>query len=617
MEGDSHSLFLNWFLSFPLVKLQQSLPFVNWFGLSQEINCFVSLVFINYVIIKKKIPIVPYAFSIVVSVVVFTSSVLVATWTHTTTVMCTAGILLLLYAFLVEERLIYKRIQVVLSFLWIILGSLYRFDATLVCFGFTAILVTCYLICHFVFIKKNGASIKFAAKSSLKKYSKVAIVLVCSFCVCLLFNVASTIINYSSDNYANYVDYNNGRVKVTDYKLAPYEGNEEFYKQNDVFSVEDYELLEAHSIDRDVYTAQKLNAIGDYSSNIITDGSARPIFAVKQNLKQINRKILSIKNALPFSLSKTVFYLSFIGGFVLLVIICFIALRVLYKKQIRLFYTVIRLLPPICLSLLWLLYFGLFNIDSNTVLFVIVAAYIIITSFMGNRYYWILCTAFSITIMMLNCYQSCFRTSFRVTYTFIIPTFIFLVFSFSRSIIKKRMVNTNLCSIFVGVGLLLVAIPIEIALWQTIFIPTTGVYNADLEDYVRENNSITFVHLTSINRELDKNFSCPYKVPDVPYNTMDYGGWNISSLGYDQELKRKGFDILFEDLINNNNMRLIIENEENIDVENLYEVYYNNHYTDSDSVINLEKEKEIEVSSKYWDSSEKSVSLAIYRVIKR
>ena len=98
---------------------------------------------------------------------------------------------------------------------------------------------------------------------------------------------------------------------------------------------------------------------------------------------------------------------------------------------------------------------------------------------------------------------------------------------------------------------------------------------------------------------------------------MNYGGWNISSSGYDRELNDKGIDVLFEDLINNNYMRLILENDDNnSDIKNQYEVYYNNHYADNPSVIILEKEDEIEISSKYWDSSEDVSSLAIYRVIK-
>ena len=618
MEGDSHSLFLNWFLSFPLTKLQQFFPFINWFGLSQEINCFVSLVLLNFVILNKKVPVVSYVFSIVVSVIVFTTSVLVATWTHTTTVMCTAGIVLLLYALLVEKRIKYKRLQVIISIIWLLLESLYRFDATLVCFGFTAILVVCFFVCCFVYNKKNGNPIKLAAKASVKKYSQVAIALFCSFGVCLLFNVASAIINYSSDNYANYVDFNNGRVKVTDYKLAPYEGNEEFYKQNDVLSVEDFEMLKAHRIDKDVYTAQKLNAIGDYSSNIFTGTSTRPVFAIKQNIKLINKKLISIKNALPFYVSKTVFYLSLIGCFVLFVVLCVIILRFLFKSHFRSFNTIIRLLPSVCLSLLWILYFWLFEINSNTVLFILVAAFITITSFIGNRYYWTLCAVLSVTIMLLNCYQSCFRTSFRVTYTFIIPTFVFLIFSLSQSTIRKRISDKTSYSAFVAVGLLIATIPVEIILWQTIFIPTTGVYSRGLEDYVRNNKSITYVHLTNINRKIDKNFSCPYKVPDVPNNSVNYGGWNISSSGYDRELNDKGIDVLFEDLINNNYMRLILENDDNnSDIKNQYEVYYNNHYADNPSVIILEKEDEIEISSKYWDSSEDVSSLAIYRVIKR
>ena len=78
--------------------------------------------------------------------------------------------------------------------------------------------------------------------------------------------------NYSSDllkrnsGFEKHLAYTEARTKVQDYQIALYEGNELFYKTQDVFSKDDFILLTCFKVDNDVYTTEKMNVIAQRKS---------------------------------------------------------------------------------------------------------------------------------------------------------------------------------------------------------------------------------------------------------------------------------------------------------------------------------------------------------------
>lgn len=212
---------------------------------------------------------------------VFVSDGLIVQYSQTPIVICVSGFLLADYATFFECRKKIRITQLVISILLIVLALLFRFIPFLVRLAIGFIFIICKLYLCF-FDNKTKSDIKEKIYYTIKKFSFLFLVFLISFSISLCADLLSNYYNSSSASNSDFIEYNNARMRVADYEIVPYQGNESFYSSVGIYSQEELSMF---GYDKELYNAEVLNKIADYSEKIVQNGDSKPVFAIKKTFK--------------------------------------------------------------------------------------------------------------------------------------------------------------------------------------------------------------------------------------------------------------------------------------------------------------------------------------------
>jgi hypothetical protein len=586
-SGDAHSIFMNYFLMTINVLFQRICPFVNVFVLLQIFNNLLSIIIIDYILLKKFEGKVGAFIALAFDLIFLFVGVIMIQWTHTTAFMCTSGFALL-YLIFFDKNWQAKRIQFFVAFFMILIGSFYRFIVFEVSAFFFLLLCICSIIESVALNTSKGDNIFRRFVLIIRKHNKAILCIVLLFTTVFGMDCLSTVIN-TSKRYDEFSEYNQARAGVNDYSVAPYEGNESFYSQIGVLSQEDIDTVKQYIYDADFFTKERLESIVDYSNSI---GYGKQ--SITDLYNRIEEKIIGL--FLPSKIKIRVFALIFALVFLVVIIVLFA-----FRNKIKLIF-------PIILTALWCVFFCVFSVTIENYLGLIFAATVVVTSCFFNRFHYLISISFSVAVIGLFTYQYYSRISFRVSLSFYLPALVLFLVSISKNRLRVNLFlslknNMLILRSFVAVVIILgimvssycIAIHNIINEGNSKRIPSHRSFNDIVQSYVKEHDDQLFVYNTQAYHILDKNRVFPMSPVDCPDNTVIIGDWQIASSYYDDLLSEKGIHSLFAKMINSDNRRFLISNENS----ELLETYYNNHYAHDNKRIYFKKETGEELSSSF------------------
>ena len=618
-EGDDYSVFLNIFLSKPLVLLYRLLPYVNWFILFQQILSALALFVIDYIVfcVSSK-NLLAYSLVLSVNAIVCSTNIFVLQWTQTSTFICSVAVVLLLFALFIEKRKKHGILQIIFSTALLLLGSLIRFEAFEMC---ALILCIVAFLCYTEMIYMNKLSthkLSFCFRVLSKKLLSIILV-ICLFFSGFIVHLFSEKIKESTNNYSYSYSYNSARARVNDYDVADYLNNEAFYNSIGVKSPADLDLVKYHFIDEDFFDIERLNSIADYSFSLRSEGESGLYFAIDRNIKLIRDEISKLRSFLPFRMGKITFVAIFVLLLFLIVFILVIILFCIRKKNKNQFKRIMNILLPLLLLLLWGIFFAIYKVDESNYLMVFLCMISVSATFIFNRYYYIKCTALNIICMALYCYQKWFRMSFRVNFVIVFPIMLFLIFfcqdKYLRNENKRKI--ALLKYILFSFVIIFASILIGMNCWIQYYIPQNRVVASDsVINYIKKNPDIDFVYSAMCYPVLDNTYSkFPNITPKLYPNTIYYGDWFIGTNAYKERINDNDIDCLFKDMINNNRRQFIFVDTDEYDSIKLHEQFYNDHYATKGKRIRLVKEKQFACKASGWDGESSEIQVATYTVI--
>ena len=620
-EGDEYSVFLNVFLSKPLVWLYQLLPDINWFIVYQQTLSVFALFAINYIVFclfPQKI--LSYAIVVSVNIIVCTTNFFAIQWTQTSALICSAAVVLLLFALFVEKRRKYRIIQTTFSFVLLLLGSFIRYEAFEMC----ALLVLVIFVLYYVeIVYKNGITTRkfsFCIKTLSKEIGSIVLVS-CILLSGFSLHFFSERIKESTDNYINSYNYNSARARVNDYDVAGYENNEDYYNSIGVKSSADLDLVEYHFIDEDFFDEDRLNSIADYSLSLRLAGKSKLYLVIDRNIKLIRDEISKLRYLLPIKVGKLSFVVVFLVFLFLIALVIAIILFRIRKKNKKLYKKTMGILLPFILLLVWVSFFAIYKVNECNHLMVFLCVFSVFSSFLFNRFYYLKCFVLNTLCVGMYCYQRCFRLGFRSNYVIVFPIIALLLFYCQDRYLRKNSKGTFLSiqSILISLVILLIAVPTGINCWIQFYIPQDHeVENENLINYIKANPYIDFVYSSMCYSVIDK-YSNKYadKSPDLISNTIYYGDWFIGTNAYEERLKSNDTEYLFREMINNPGKRFIFVDTDNFDYIGIHEKYYNDHYASQEKTIKLVKENQFTCKNNYWDGKTSEIHVATYKVVEQ
>lgn len=620
-EGDEYSVFLNVFLSKPLVWLYQLLPDINWFIVYQQILSVFALFAINYIVfflLSKKA--LSYGTVVSVNIIVYTTNFIVIQWTQTSALICSAAVVLMLFALFVEKRKKYRVLQTIVSFILLLLGSFIRYEAFIM---FASLLLVIFVLHYVEIVYKNKIStrkLSFCIKALSKEIGSIVLVMFILLSG-LSLHFFSERIKESTDNYINSYNYNSARARVNDYDVTGYKNNEDFYNSIGVKSSADLDLVEYHFIDKDFFDENRLDLIADYSLSQRLAGKSKLYFAIDRNIKLIRDEISNLRYLLPFRLGKLSFVVAFFLLLLLIALVIAIILFRIRKKNKMLYKKIIDILLPFILLLVWISFFAIYKVDERNYLLVFLCVLSVSTTFLFNRFYYIKCFVLNAICITLYCYQRCFRLNFRSNYVIVFPILALLLFYCQDRYLRKnsKRTSSSIQSILISSVILLVAVMTGINCWFQYYIPQNRqVENEKVIDYIKANPSIDFVYSSMCYSVIDNTYSkYADKSPKLLPNTIYYGDWFIGTNAYEQRLKSNDTDCLFKEMINNPSKLFIFADTDNYDYIGIHEKYYNDHYASQGKTIKLEKEKQFTCKNNYWDGKTTAIQVSTYKVVEQ
>lgn len=576
LSGEDKNIFLSYFLSAPLVWLQRIMPTLNLFIFFQIILCVVSLVTINYVLLsrfnKKTGAILASGFTLLY---VATATVYLQ-WTQTSVLGAVAGLLLALYAVLYtkDKKMVFL---VVLGGCLALVSSLYRitsfFVVCVIFFGYLFI----KLVAEVAIIKKTDRSFKSSFSIVLHKYGKTILVLLLVLVVGIGLDYASKSIKSSSAEYTEFNEYNSVRSGSVDYYRPPYDENQEFYQSIGIHSQNDLDMLGTWHGDEDFFTTDRLSAISDY----LKQPQFESVFSLNYIYRLLSNKINSLMSV------KTELVL----GFLIAISIAGLILLFIFRNKIKFLF-------PIFLSLLWVAFFYVFSISNRTFLALPIAVIVIISSFVFNRYNYIVNTFLTFVFMGLYTYLNFTRISFRTTYNIILPVFLLVVFNISKNEIRvkvKQVSGVKRTSLCIISAVLCSSIAIVSTVVVYVFEIQTHFQADDLSliNYTQQHENTVFVCELENYREAFYNYSEPLGAPKTNDNIIHFLGWMVGSPYYHRELQNHQITQLFDDMIDSGTIKLVLKqkNNEGRDLREMYELYYNEHYSNGSEILLKEEDR--------------------------
>ncbi len=567
-NGDSHLIFMNFFLVSFNVMLQKMFTDVNIFLLLQIINCIIAFLVFNYVFMSKFRGKLGLAVAFVFDALFLYMGIIMVQWTHTATFMCASGFLLIFYAIFFEKRKGVRIVQLIAGFLLIMTGACYRFIVFEVSICVFLVMCACLFIERVSVAKAENGSFKKALAAGLKSLLgiiiAVAVVAVSAFGVRFL----SEKIN-ASDRYAEFKAYNSARVGINDYSVAPYAGNEEFYNSIDIVSQNDISSVRRYCYDRDFFTTERLRDISQYS---------RENSYGKRSVKEIAELwLLRIEHRLPFTMNRTVL-IALLGAFA-----C-IAAVVLF-----IFRNKLKLLFPILLTVAWAVFLYRFPPDNFNFPCVALGLLFVLTSYFYNRYHFLLAASMSAVVFGLYELQYLSRLSYRVTLTFLLPALVFMLAGMSNDRLRARFRSVSMPKKRFAYSV--------IALFSAAAIVLTGYFNyhskpitrnitatdPGLRNYVSDHPEDVFIYNTKLYASLDNSRRFALQTSDCPDNAVVFADWQTSSYYYDNELKEHGIGNLFQEMIDNPHRHFVLYRP----TCRMIAKFYNDHYAKPGETIKL------------------------------
>lgn len=611
-KGETRSLYVNYFLTNLLVFFQKLAPFLNWFTLVQQVCCFASMIVLCYVFLKKMQPVLGVAVSVFFSGFIFISNVLQVQYSQTAVLMPTAGMVLLAYAHLFEIRKSVKIVQTAISVVLFIAGALFRFTPFAVCAAFSFLFVLCVFYAKYK--QSSQSSIRRKAADAFRKSLSLVIAAAIAFFASAALYLSSEVIQRSDSNYRRYIEYNNARMLVDDYKMAPYEGNEDFYNSVGInSSAELYHFV----YDNEKYNARVLEKISEYSENVIQNGDSKPVYAIKQSFSRLTGNISdvfsSFKNALHLSVSDGLFASVVLFVLSAAVFICVvICLKYIKRKKIKLSFS--KAFIDVFVIALWVLFFFTAKIDPYNFLFIPLAAVVICSLFFDKRRNDLACIAFSPAPMALYLYQNTFRMSYRVAYAILLPSVVYLLFLMNPIIEKPR--HPKVRQIAASAVLVIGIIVPSVCLYNGYYHDNSFTHDMSLRRYVEQHDKGLFFNRILTSAYLDSGYYNALLVPSVAGNEVVLG-WYQSSDYFENTLKENHIDNYMKDLINSDN-RLIIEDNGTLTLEErkkTYEDFYRYHYFNGSNTVSLVLEKKFSYPVSYSNSPIKLKTVGVYKVV--
>ena len=262
-KGDNIFLYIGAFLSKVLALIQNCAPKISIYPMFLVTISLLSFIILNYVLIKVFSFKIGIFFALLFDIIFIKITVLCLQYTQIAGLVCVASSALIICAVQFEVRNYLKIFQIVVGVLLAIIGSPLRFETIIPNVVFTGV----YCLCYFVrkFFQCDEKSIKKRISIIIKKHGSLLLTFAIVFSGAFFLNFSSDLLKRSS-GFEKHLAYTEARTKVQDYQIALYEGNESFYKTQDVFSKDDFILLTCFKVDNDVYTTEKMNVIAQRKS---------------------------------------------------------------------------------------------------------------------------------------------------------------------------------------------------------------------------------------------------------------------------------------------------------------------------------------------------------------
>ena len=625
-NGEERLFFISYYVGFFFSHLQKLLPAVNCYAVSQIVLGVLSLLAINFVFFSRLGKPIGAFVSLIADVIIYSVSIMVVQFTQTTTLVAAAGAMLLVFARFSEQRKRYRVMQYIFAVLLIIISSTYRFMSFRVVAVLSFILLFCILISE-LFRGKEPRTFGSRIIEVLKKQWKFLICFVLIFAVCFGANTLSNILKNADPAYVQYSEAENGRSLVTDYTMANYYENVDFYRENNVYSGADVVMINRGHIDPDVMDTESMTNIGEFSVNYYQKGKSNVSYAVSVTIKQFKdavkklyKNIVSLKRFLPFDMSSRVFAVCFAATMLIIaamLVIIWQLLRRMIGFAPLIYGSIPLIIVKLILAFVWLAFFIVYEYTFTSCLMLLVCGAVLLTLRNSNWVHTVNCWLFTAAVMALYGYQVCFRLNFRSTFIFTIPAFLFVCYILDM----KNMKGLKNSTVFVrcisaGIPMiiaLVIAFNVQSTTWQNNFKVRSGVYQSTIYDYIAENPDTTYAMIVPCALSVDPNYNNVLLSPDVPENVIFYGSWNIYSNYNENKMKERGIDKLFKDMINNDKLRLVTKNRD--DYSRIIGTFYNNHYAQDGKKIRLEKEQKIDSIGTYWGGVKQNDPLFFFKVV--
>ena len=546
-KGETNSVFLNYFLSAGLVFLQKVFSAINVFVLFQLVFNFFSLLLINYLLLSKFN--FKFGLLMIAAVGVFLGgeAFVFIQWTQTAAIGCAAGYAAIYYIFTAEKHIKHKKLMCIFSVIFILLSSWLRFAVFI---SVTAIFIVA-VICDTVIkcAKHINNNQKSPIKSVAKKQLSLFVISVAVIASVFATNICSDAIKSLSSVYQAYKNYNTARARVNDYAVLPYEGNEEFYNSKGIFSQNELKMFSSWHTDDAKFNTETLNDIGDNSA------SQKP---------KIMEKVLTKINQYT---SINPYVILFSAGVLILVIAIIIFI----------FRNKLKLLFPLILVIMWFCYFLVFRFSLEYILALPIAATVIITSFLYNRYHYIFSLAMSFSVMALTLYFKLTRINFRSTFTVFCPVFLFILLSLNKENLRNRV----LCFAQGRKGLLVITVLMVMAslVFSSYRVVMTGAiprydFDNDVYEYIEANSNKLFV-VGCPEVKISGNYNSPLYPPKKPSNVLVQSGWGVGSQSYNEIKCEYEIENTYKDIIDNDRAYFV---DKSSDVA-MIEKYFNDFYS--------------------------------------
>ena len=114
-----------------------------------------------------------------------------------------------------------------------------------------------------------------------------------------------------------------------------------------------------------------------------------------------------------------------------------------------------------------------------------------------------------------------------------------------------------------------------------------------LINYTQQHENTVFVCELENYREAFYNYSEPLGAPKTNDNIIHFLGWMVGSPYYHRELQNHQITQLFDDMIDSGTIKLVLKqkNNEGRDLREMYELYYNEHYSNGSEILLKEEDR--------------------------